>query len=162
MVTTARAGETALSTPSDREVAFTRVFDAPRALVWRTWTEPEHLQKWFLGPDGWTMHICELELRPGSTYRYGWRKDDGKTMEISGEVVEVVPPEKMVTTERWGPEWPEAINTLLLTEKDGRTTVTLTSLYPSKEVRDAAIATGMEKGVYISFDRLAGLLVELR
>ncbi|HSE28017.1 MAG TPA: SRPBCC family protein [Gemmatimonadales bacterium] len=148
------------STPSDREVAFTRTFDAPRALVWDAWTKPEHLQQWLLGPEGWTMPICEMDLRPGGAWRYGWHSPEGQgdDFEMSGVVKEVVPPARLVTTERWGPDWPEAINTLVLVEEDGRTTITLTSLYPSKEARDQAVATGMAKGVEISFERLDGVL----
>ena len=164
MVTTSSAGVTTFSTPSDREVRFTRTFDAPRELVWKAWTTPALLQRWLLGPDGWTMPICEFEPRPGAAWRHGWHSPsgEGEDFEMSGEVVEVVPPEKLVTTERWGTEWPEAINTLVLTEKDGRTTATLTTLYASKDVRDQAVATGMAKGVEASFDRLERVMRELR
>lgn len=160
MVTTSESGVTTFSTPSDREVRFTRTFDAPRELVWKAWTTPALLQQWLLGPDGWTMPICEMDLRPGGAWRYGWHSPSGEgdDFEMSGEFKEVAPPEKLVSTERWGTEWPESINTLVLTEKNGRTTITLTSRYASKDVRDQAVATGMAKGVEASFDRLAGIL----
>ena len=160
MVTTSESGVTTFSTPTDREVRFTRTFDAPRELVWKAWTTPALLQQWLLGPDGWTMPICEFEPRAGAAWRHGWHSPSGQgdDFEMSGEVVEVVPPEKLVTTERWGGEGPEAINTLVLVEKNGRTTITLTSRYPSKEVRDQVIATGMARGVEASFERLAAML----
>lgn len=147
-----------VTTPSDREVCFTRVFDARRELVWKAWTSPEHVQRWMLGPPGWTMPVCEVDLRPGGSWHFVWRRADGSEMSMRGVYREVKPPERLVHTERWGPEWPETVNTLTLTEKDGRTTVTLTTLYPSKKDRDAALKTGMTDGLAVSYDRLAALL----
>ncbi len=144
-----------VTTPSDREVSFTRVFDARRELVWRAWTTPEHVQQWMLGPKGWTMPVCEIDLRPGGDWHFVWRRADGSEMSMRGVYREVTPPERLVHTERWGPEWPETINTLTLTEKGSRTTVTLTTLYPSKKDRDAALKTGMTDGLSVSYDRLA-------
>jgi uncharacterized protein YndB with AHSA1/START domain len=158
MISAARTGVTTYETPTDREVVATRVFDAPRRLVFDAWTKPEHLQQWLLGPEGWTMPVCEIDLRPGGKWRYVWRKDSGKEMEMTGTVVEVKPPERLVTTERWGPEWPEATNTMVLTESGGRTTMTLTMTYVSKEVRDAALKTGMTSGMDASFERLDTLV----
>lgn len=147
-----------VTTPTDKELCMTRVFDAPRKLVWEAWTNPKHLPQWLLGPEGWTMPVCEIDLRPGGKWRFVWRKSDGKEMEMSGVYKEVAPPERVVHTERWGPEWPETLNTLVLTEKDGKTTAALTALYVSKEARDAALKTGMTSGVEISFVRLDNLL----
>ena len=145
---------TTFTTPSDREVVITRAVDAPRRLVFAAWTDPRHIPQWLLGPEGWTMPICEMDLRPGGAWRYVWRKADGAEMEMSGIVREVSPPERLVTTERWGPEWPETVNTLLLTESGGKTTITLTITYVSKAARDAALETGMAEGVEQSFVRL--------
>jgi uncharacterized protein YndB with AHSA1/START domain len=145
---------TTFTTPSDREVVITRAVDAPRRLVFAAWTDPRHIPQWLLGPEGWTMPICEMDLRPGGAWRYVWRKADGAEMEMSGIVREVSPPERLVTTERWGPEWPETVNTLLLTESGGKTTITLTITYVSKAARDAALETGMADGVEQSFVRL--------
>ena len=100
MVTTARTGVTTFATPTDREVVFTRVVDAPRRVVYEAYTTPAHLQQWLLGPPGWTMPICELDLRPGGAWRYVWRKDDGSEMTLSGTVQEVRPPERV---DRLGP-----------------------------------------------------------
>jgi uncharacterized protein YndB with AHSA1/START domain len=155
MATMSSAGATTFTTPSDREIAATRVFDAPRRLVFEAHTNPKHVPNWMLGPDGWTMPVCEIDLRPGGSWHFVWRRADGTEMEMRGKYKEVVPPEKLVTTESWGGNWPETLNTLTLSEKDGKTTLTMTILYPSKEARDAALKTGMKDGMTQSFDRLA-------
>jgi uncharacterized protein YndB with AHSA1/START domain len=158
MTATARTGVTSYTTPSDTEIRITRVVDAPRRVVFDAWTNPQHIPQWLSGLEGWTMPVCEIEARNGGRWRYVWRKSDGAEMEMSGIVREIVPPSKMVTTERWGPEWPETVNTLMLSEADGQTTITLTVAYPSKEARDAALATGMKDGMDESFARLDGML----
>ena len=84
----------------------TRVVNAPRRLVFAAWTEPRHLQRWLTGPEGWTMPVCEIDLRPGGRWRYVYRKASGKEMTLTGSVLEVVPPERFVTTESWGPSGP--------------------------------------------------------
>jgi uncharacterized protein YndB with AHSA1/START domain len=158
-MTTANAGAatkypTTLTTPSDREIEVTRVFEAPRRLVFDALTRPEHVPNWMLGPGGWTMPVCEIDLRPGGAWRFVWRRADGSEMEMRGEYREVAPPERLVSTESWGGDWPETLNTLLLAEEDGRTTVTQTTLFPSQEARDAALGTGMKEGMDQSYDRL--------
>jgi uncharacterized protein YndB with AHSA1/START domain len=149
---------TTFTTPTDREIVMTRVFDAPRELVWEAWTSPEHLPRWMLGPEGWSMPICEVDLRADGAWRFAWRHADGNEMEMRGVYREVTPPERLVSTESWGGDWPETLNTLTLAEQDGRTTITQRVLYPSKEARDAALRTGMKHGVALSFDRLEGHL----
>ncbi|HET9728500.1 MAG TPA: SRPBCC family protein [Gemmatimonadaceae bacterium] len=158
MATTNNVGTTTFTTPSDREVAATRVFDAPRRLVFDAHTKPEHIRHWMLGPEGWTMPVCEVDLRPGGGWHFVWRRADGDEMEMRGVYKEVVPPVKLVSTESWGGDWPETINTVTLTEKDGKTTLTMTILYPSKEARDAALKTGMKEGMSQSYERLADYL----
>lgn len=143
-----------VTTPTDREVVMTRVVDAPRQLVWEAWTSPKHVPRWMLGPEGWSMPVCEIDMRPGGTWHFVWRKANGTEMEMKGIYKDVAPPERLVSTEKWGPEWPETINTLTLVEKAGRTTVTQTTRYPSKDARDAALKTGMSEGASQSFDRL--------
>lgn len=143
-----------VTSPSDREVVITRAFNAPRRLVFDAMTKPEHLPHWMLGPEGWTMPVCEIDLRPGGAWCYTWRHSNGREMEMHGIYREIVPPERVVSTEFWGAEWPETVNTIVLTEENGRTTMTLTILYASKEVRDAALGTGMTKGVEMSYARL--------
>jgi uncharacterized protein YndB with AHSA1/START domain len=143
---------------SDREIKMTRVVDAPRSLVFEAWTSAEHLPHWMIGPDGWTMPVCEVDLRPGGAYRFVWRNPDGAEMEMTGVYREVTPPERVVSTQSWGGDWPETINTLILSEEDGKTTVTQQILYVSKEARDAALQTGMKEGMELGFIRLDGYL----
>jgi uncharacterized protein YndB with AHSA1/START domain len=161
VATASNANATTFTTPSDREIAVTRFFDAPRRLVFEAHTKPEHLRNWMLGPDGWTMPVCEIDLRPGGMWHFVWRRADGSEMEMRGVYKEVVPPEKLVSTESWGGDWPETVNTLTLSEQDGKTTLTITILYPSKEARDAVLNTGMKDGMNQSFERLAEYLHSL-
>ena len=158
MVSASNVGKTTFTTPSDREFVTTRVFDAPRQLVWEAWTNPKHVPKWLLGPSGWTMPVCEIDLRPGGEWHFVWRNADGNEMEMRGTYREVRPPERLVNTERWGDAWPETVNTLVFADDGDRTLMTLTVLYPSKEARDAAMATGMTSGMTESFDRLDAFL----
>jgi uncharacterized protein YndB with AHSA1/START domain len=152
---------TSFMTPSDTEIVISRTFAAPRRLVWDAWTEPEHISGWMLGPEGWRMPICEVDLRPGGSWRYVWRNDDGTEMAMTGVCQELDPPSRMVITESWGGQWPSTVNTLELTEQDGRTLVTETVSYPSKQARDAALGTGMTDGISLSFERLDQLLASL-
>ena len=139
----------------------TRVVDASRRLVFDAWTNPEHLPHWMLGPKGWTMPVCEVDLRPGGAWHFVWCRSDGTEMGMRGVYREIKLPERLVSTESWGGNWPETLNTLILSEKDGKTTITNTVLYPSKEARDAALKTGMKEGVSESFDRLDEYLASL-
>jgi uncharacterized protein YndB with AHSA1/START domain len=143
-----------LTMPSDREIVITRVFDAPRRLVWEAWTKPEHVRRWMLAPPNWIMTACEIDHRVGGAIRFAWRGTDGSEMEIRGVYKEIVPPERLVSTDCWGGDWPETLNTLTLTESDGKTTLTLKILYPSKEARDRAVQTGMTDGMAAGFDRM--------
>jgi uncharacterized protein YndB with AHSA1/START domain len=98
MATATKVGVTTFTTPSDREVVMARVFDAPRRLVFDAWTSPEHLPHWMLGPSGWTMPVCEIDLRPGGAYRYVWRRSDGTEMGMGGVYKEIAPPERLIAT----------------------------------------------------------------
>ena len=158
MVSGTKLGVTTYTTPTDTELLITRVFDAPPKVVFDAWTNPKHVPHWLLGPEGWTMPVCEIDLRPGGSWRYVWRKGNGTEMEMSGKYREVAPPVRVVWTESWGAEWPETVNALVLSEAGGRTTMALTITYVSKEVRDAALETGMKDGVEASFDRLDRML----
>jgi len=154
-------GTLKLTTPSDREIAVTRVFDAPRQLVFDAHTKPDLVRQWLLGPPGWSMPVCEMDVRVGGTYRWVWRHDtNGTEMGMGGVYREIVAPERLVTTERFDDAWypGEALNTLVLIEKGGRTTLTQTMRYESRDARDAVIKSNMEKGVAASYDRLADLL----
>jgi uncharacterized protein YndB with AHSA1/START domain len=150
-----------VTTPSDREVAMTRVFDAPRKLVYEAWTKPELVRRWLTGPDGWTMAVCEIDLKVGGTFRYVWKHErDGSVMGMRGVYREIVPPERLVGTEKFDDPWyqGEAVGTMTFVEQGGKTTLTQTVRYESKEVRDGVLKTGMESGVAASFDRLERVL----
>jgi len=150
-----------VTTPSDREIRMTRVFNAPRRLVFRAYNEPELLKRWLLGPPGWEMVVCEVALKVGDRYRYEWRNASGTQFGTGGICREFVPPERMVWTEMMDGYPSESLVTTVLTEQGGKTTATMTMLYESREVRDIVLKTGMEKGVAASYDRLAELLPTL-
>ena len=145
---------TTFTTPSDRELVATRVVDAPRGLVWEAWASFNHVPHWMTGPDGWTMPVCEIDLSPGGGWHFVWRRSDGTEMEMRGVYRQIVPRERLVTTESWGGDWPDTLNTLVLTEAAGKTTMTCTVLYESNPARDAALGTGMRDGWSASYDRL--------
>lgn len=151
-----------VSTPTDREIVLTRDFKAPRQLVWDSMTKPDLLKQWLFGPPGWEMTACEEDQRPGGSFRWAWRGPNGEDMQMRGTYREVLPPERMVRTETFefgcAPQAGEQIGTLALSERDGKTTLTLTLLYPSKEARDAALASGMEHGMAAGYNRLDELL----
>jgi uncharacterized protein YndB with AHSA1/START domain len=152
--------------PSDREVKVTRSFRAPRALVYRAYTEPALVRRWLLGPPGWTMPICEMDVRVGGQYRWRWRSDDkGSEFGFSGTFREVEPPSRIVHTEGYDPgtvggPYPgePAIVTVTFTEDGGVTTVTSLIDFGSKEARDGAVATGMTDGMEQSYQLLDRLL----
>lgn len=153
-----------LTTPSEREIAMTRVFDAPRALVFDAYTKPELVRRWLLGPDGWSMPVCEIDLRVGGAYRYVWRHDqNGTEMGMGGVYREIAAPERLVCTERFDESWypGEALDTIVLVERGGKTTLTQTMRYESRDARDAVLKSPMESGVRAGFDRLAKLLATL-
>lgn len=146
-----------VTTPGDRDVCVTRTLDAPRELVFECHTRPELLTQWLLGPPGWSMPVCEVDFREGGAYRYGWRNDaKGQEFEITGTYREITPPAEIVTLERSMGR--ETICTLRLEERDGQTTLTQTIRFDSAEARDAALATGMTRGMGQSYDRLAALV----
>jgi len=150
-----------LSTPSDREILVERDFDAPRALVFAAFTRPDLVRRWLLGPDGWTMPVCQIDLRVGGAYRYVWRKEStGAEMGMGGTFREIVPPQKLVITEKFDDAWypGEAINTTTFEERSGVTTVRLVVTYESREARDIASRSGMERGMIAGFDRLEQVL----
>jgi uncharacterized protein YndB with AHSA1/START domain len=143
----------------DRDLLVIRDFDAPRVLVFEAITRPELVRQWMLGPGGWTMPVCDVDLRPGGAFRYVWRKD-GKDMGLSGTFREIVPPERIVHTETFDQDWTggEAEVTTVLHETDGRTTLSMTVRYASAAARAGAMATGMVDGMSGTYDRLADLL----
>ncbi len=152
-----------VETPSDREIAITRVFNAPRRLVFDALIKPELVKQWLLGPPGWTMPVCEVDHRVGGAYRFLWRGPNGEQMGTRGVTREFVPPERFVATEKFDEAWypGEALVTYALTEKNGVTTLTLTLLYESREARDLVLKTPMDKGIAVSYDRLEQILESL-
>jgi uncharacterized protein YndB with AHSA1/START domain len=153
-------GTLKLTTRGDREIVMTRVFDAPRNLVFDAFTKPELVRRWLLGPEGWSMPVCEIDLRVGGSYRYVWRHTSGNEMGMGGVFKEIVPPERIVSTEKFDEAWypGDAVGTVILTEKDGKTTLTQTVCYQSAEAREAVLKSPMESGVAAGYNRLAELL----
>jgi uncharacterized protein YndB with AHSA1/START domain len=149
-----------VSTPSDREIEITRDFNAPRKLVWDAFTKPELLKRWMFGPPGWSFAVCEVDLRVGGAYRYVWRGPDGMEMGMGGVHKEIVVPERIVNTQKFDQDWTggEAIGTLVLSEKNGKTSSRNTIRYVSKEARDMALQSGMDKGMSMGYDRLEEML----
>ena len=152
-----------LTTPSDREIVVTRVFNAPRKLVYDAWTKPELLKRWLLGPPGWSFVVCESDVRVGGRYRFVWSKPEGGEMGMGGVYKEVVAPERIVNTQVFDQDWTggEAIGTLVLTESNGKTTSTNTILYSSREARDGAACSGMAEGMEAGYARLDEVLATL-
>ena len=153
-----------ITTPSDREIAMTRVFNAPRRLVFDALTKPELVKRWLLGPPGWSMPVCEIDLRVDGKYRYVWRQDSsGTEMGMGGIYREIVKPERIVATEKFDQAWypGDAVGTARLVEQGGKTTLIQTMLYDSKETRDAVLKSPMESGVSASYDRLADVLASM-
>jgi uncharacterized protein YndB with AHSA1/START domain len=145
-----------LSTPSDREIQVTRDFHAPRQLVFDAFTKPELVRHWLLGPEGWTMPVCEIDFKVGGKYRYVWSKPDEKDMGMGGVFREIVAPERIVATEKFDEAWypGDALDTTVFVEQGDITKITMTVLFESKEARDTARRSGMEHGIAVGYERL--------
>ena len=152
-----------VTTPSDQEICMTRLFDAPRHLVFAAMTQPQHVKRWWgrLG-EGYSVPICEIDLRPGGAWRFVNRHAKGEAA-FHGEYREVTPPSRLVFTEIFE-EFPDSVSvvTAEFTEEDGKTRLTATVRYPSPEIRDMVLASGMSRGAGISYDRLEDLVAELK
>ena len=129
--------QTRYSTPNDRELVITRTFDAPRTLVWAVFTDPKHVPNWHTGPDGFTMPVCEIDLRPGGSWRYVWRNPHGREFAATGTYREVDPPTRIVVMTTVNGE--EQTSTTTFSEEHGRTTVTSTMLFASTASRDRGL-----------------------
>ena len=149
-----------LTTPSDLEIVFTREFNAPPQLLWEAHTKPELVQRWMLGPEGWSMPVCEIDLRVGGAMRYVWRHTDGREMGVGGVFREIVPVSRLVWTEKFDEAWyaGEGVNEMVLEDLGGRTLMTFTNRYESKEARDAALKSGMDEGMAAGYDNLERIL----
>jgi uncharacterized protein YndB with AHSA1/START domain len=158
-VTTTRHGSAVVTLPSDREIVITRSFAAPKDLVFKAWTTPDLVRRWW-GFESSPLVVCDIDLRPGGDWRYVTRDADGTELGWHGTYQEVTAPDRLVSTEVFeGYPDGEALNTLTLTEKDGATVLTVVVLHSSKENRDGHIASGMEGGMQHTLDRLEDLLV---
>lgn len=158
--------EAEVSLPSDREVQVTRSFKGPRALVYRAYTEPELLRRWCGSTPGWSMPVCEMDVRVGGEFRWRWRSDDGTAeFGFSGVFKVVEPPARLVHTEFYdagtlgiGMGDGGSLVSVSLTESEGITTVTTLIEYGSKEARDESLASGMTDGMEQNFRLLEGVL----
>lgn len=156
-----QSNRTTLTLQSDNEILIKRVFNAPRRLVFKVLTDPELIPRWW-GPSDTTTIVDTMDVRPGGSYRYIHRSDDGSEVIFYGDIREVVPYERVVqTTSIEGMPGPPVVDTMTLEEHDGRTTLTVLEECPSAEVRDAIIASGMEEGMKETYDRLEALLQEV-
>jgi len=152
------------TTPTDREIVLTRLFDAPRRLVFEAMTKPEHVKKWWgILDERYSVPVCEIDLRVGGKWRFVGRGPRGEGPEFYGEYREVDPPGRVVFTEIYA-AFPDVVSvvTAVLTEEGGKTRLVATCLYPSVEVRDVVVNSGMEKGAAISYDRLEEVASQLQ
>ncbi len=151
-----------IATPSDREIAMTRVFAAPARLVYDAHTKPELLKRWLGVFGGWSLSTCEIDLRVGGKYRWVWSKASGTEMGMGGTYQELVTNARIVATEAFDDPWYEGqcLVTTEFVETDGKTTLTATMRYDSKEIRDGVLKSPMETGIVASYDKLAALLAE--
>jgi len=151
---TRQVGKMTIRVKSDREAEISRVFDAPRRLVWEAISKPEHLRHWW-GPRRNEMVSCELDFRPGGSWRYVVRGPDGNDYAFRGQIREVVPPERVVQTfEFEGVPGAVSVETMTLTERDGKTTLSVTSSFDSREALEGMLQSGMETGAAETYDRL--------
>lgn len=158
-------GKMTIKTSGDREIVITRSFAATRHLVWKAMTSPELIRRWLFLPPGWQMTRCEEDVRVGGAYRWEWAGPDGKiAMSMGGVYREVVPLERLVRTEKFEfgcePQSGEQIGTLEFIERAGATMVRISVVYPSKEARDGALASGMEQGMSAGYDKLEAMLAD--
>jgi uncharacterized protein YndB with AHSA1/START domain len=151
-----------ITTPSDREVVITRAFDSPKDLVFDALTKPELLKRWY-GPTGWSMTVCEIDLKVGGAWRFVVSRPDGKVIGQRGVYKEVVKGMRIVNTEAWE-DWDagETLVTTELKEENGITLFTSTILFPSKDVRDTIVKAGLEHGAEEGYQKLAELLAILQ
>lgn len=158
------SGNLTVTTPSDREIAMSRVFDAPRRLVFDAYTKCEYLKRWLGVFGGWSLDVCKIDLRVGGTYRYGWRNVSGAEMGMGGTYREIVTGERLVATEKFDESWyeGEAVDTTTFVENNGKTTLTVSVLYASKAVRDEVLKSGATDGLTANFDALDKVLASNR
>jgi uncharacterized protein YndB with AHSA1/START domain len=153
--------ELEVTTPGDREIAMTRTFDASPSMLYDAFAKPELIRRWLLGPDGYSMPDCEVDLRVGGAFHYVWRNDaDGSEFGMHGVYRELVRAERIVHAENFDEPWypGDCIVTTTFVARGQSTVVTMTSQFATSEARDGALASGMTRGVAASFDRLEATL----
>jgi uncharacterized protein YndB with AHSA1/START domain len=162
MVAVTSSRTAVVTLPADTQILITREFGAPRRLVYKAWTTPELIKRWWSGDRG-EVTIAEVDLRPGGTWRYVMTANGGYEVAFHGEYREIVPGERIVSTEIYeGMPDAEAVVTATFTESGGRTTLTLLVQHATREYRDAHINSGMEDGMQESMDHLEQVAVSLR
>ena len=152
-----------VTTPTDREIEITRDFQAPLQLVFEAFTKPDLVRQWLLGPPGWSMPVCQIDLKVGGMYRYVWRKEGVPDMGMGGVFREIEVPSRIVATEKFDEAWypGEALNTTAFVQQRSVTKTTIRLRYQSQEARDTARRSGMEHGVAASLSRLEELVSAL-
>jgi uncharacterized protein YndB with AHSA1/START domain len=156
-------GNLEVTTPSDLEVQMTRVFDAPRELVYRALTTPELMKRWLIGGADWPMGTCDMDVRVGGAYHWVWSGPNGQEMGMNGVFAEVMPPDRMVYSQKFDQAWTPGENqvTTTLVQRGSQTIVTITTSFPSKESRDGLLQHGMAEGAAQGYDRLEAVLKTL-
>ena len=154
------AGKTEITVPTDCDLLVTRAFNASREMVFDCMTKPDLVRKWLLGPPGWTMPVCEIDLTVGGRFRYVWKKDDGAEMGMGGVYREIERPARIVHNEVFDDDWTggQTLVTTRLNEHNGKTTMAMTVQYASKEARDGALGSGMADGMEHGYTLLDTLL----
>lgn len=149
-----------ITAQGERELVITRMFDAPRHLVFEAHTVPALMKRWFTGPDGWALETCEIDLRTGGALRYEWRHEDGRTIGLGGTFLAIEAPSLMVASELFDEDWTGGgtVNTQTFEAVPGGTLLTITVLCTSAEARDAMLQAGMETGIAASYARLDAML----
>jgi uncharacterized protein YndB with AHSA1/START domain len=163
MAAATTSGTAVVTLPSEPQILITREFNAPRHLVFKAWTTPELIRRWWSGDRG-EVTVAEVDLRVGGKWRYAMTAQGGFEVAFHGEYREIVPNERLVSTEIYEgmPDAGAAVNTLTLTEKDGRTHLTVLGDYPDQATRDLVINSGMESGMQEAMDHLEAVAVSLR
>ena len=156
-------GNMEVTTPSDLEVQMTRVFDAPRHLVYQALTSPDLMKRWLIGGADWPLSTCDMDVRVGGAYHWVWSGPNGQEMGMNGVFTEVSPPDRMVHSQKFDQAWTPGENQVTTTfeERGGQTIVTVTTLFPSTETRDGMLKGGMAEGAAQGYDRLEQLLATL-
>ncbi len=150
-----------VTTPSEFEIVVARTFDTTAQRLFDFYTKPKYVQRWLLGPPGWTMPVCEIDLRAGGAYHYRWRSDDGsKAFSVRGQFREIDAPNRLVQTENMDGFSGETLCTIAFEQSGPRTALITTIRFASREARDEALETGMTSGMGVSYDRLEGFMGE--